>query len=120
MSREARDILQGLLQRRVADRLGFSFFLIFLFHLSHFLCKKIIKKGSGPTGIGELKETPFFAELDFDVVMELGYEAEFKPPTGFLPSICLISFSSFILLLPLQQFFILYNFHLSLYFSLSF
>lgn len=58
MSRESRDVLGQLLQRRVSER----------------LCST--------RGIDELKETPFFAPLDFEQVTALEYEPEFKPPQG--------------------------------------
>mmetsp|Transcript_12300 Transcript_12300/g.18637 ORF Transcript_12300/g.18637 Transcript_12300/m.18637 type:complete len:391 (+) Transcript_12300:63-1235(+) len=57
VSAAAKNILTGLLERKVADRLG-----------------------SGPTDAAELKQTEFLSVLDFDRVMDKGYEPEFRPP----------------------------------------
>lgn len=57
LSNPAKDILKGLLERKVADRLG-----------------------SGPGDANELKATEFLSSLDFDVVYARGYTPEFIPP----------------------------------------
>jgi serine/threonine protein kinase len=54
---ECKSLLTGLLQRKVEDRLG-----------------------SGPTGAKELMEHPVFDPYDFDKVLNLEYDPEFKPP----------------------------------------
>lgn len=59
VSEPARDLLRGLLERRVASRLG-----------------------SGPTGAEEVKRSSFFSSLDFARVLDRGYPAEFVPPSG--------------------------------------
>jgi hypothetical protein len=59
LSEEAKELLRGLLERRVSDR-----------------------RGSGPSGAEELKSSRFLAVYDFRRVLSKGYEAEFKPPQG--------------------------------------
>lgn len=59
VSDSAKETLRGLLERKVSDRLG-----------------------SGVTDADELKRSAFFRVLDFDRVMALGYEPEFKPPAS--------------------------------------
>jgi hypothetical protein len=63
VSEEAKDILRGLLERKVASRLG-----------------------SGPTGATELKRSRFFSVYDFDKVSEKFYEPEFRPPAAANPT----------------------------------
>lgn len=55
----AKDLLRGMLERKVSDRLG-----------------------CGPSGSKELKRTPFLSSLDFNRVMTGGYKAEFSPPAS--------------------------------------
>lgn len=57
MSNAAKDILTGLLERKVVDRLG-----------------------SGAGGANDIKHTEFLSSLDFDVVISRGYTPEFIPP----------------------------------------
>jgi hypothetical protein len=57
LSQPARDILTGLLERKVADRLG-----------------------SSSNGANDIKATEFLSVLDFDVVIARGYTPEFVPP----------------------------------------
>ncbi|GMH97919.1 hypothetical protein TrST_g4424 [Triparma strigata] len=59
LSDNAKEILRGLLQRKVEERLG-----------------------SGPGGTDEIKAANFFKTLDFDRVMAKEYTPEFKPPAG--------------------------------------
>jgi hypothetical protein len=59
MSEESKELLRGLLERKISNRLG-----------------------SGPSGAEELKRTRFFSVLDFDMVMRKEIEAEFKPPAA--------------------------------------
>ena len=59
LSENAKDLLRGMLQRKVSDRLG-----------------------CGPTGAMELKRTPFFSVLDMNKVMAKGYDPEFLPPAS--------------------------------------
>ena len=49
--------MTGLLERKVADRLG-----------------------SGPSDANELKQTEFLSVLDFDRVLAREYTPEFRPP----------------------------------------
>ncbi|CCI44484.1 unnamed protein product [Albugo candida] len=57
MSAEAKDLLTGLLTRKVSDRLG-----------------------SGPTDAEEIKSHPFFKEVDFEAVYRREVIPEFQPP----------------------------------------
>jgi len=57
LTENVKNLLQGLLQRKVEDRLG-----------------------SGTTGAGEIKGHPFFADLDFGKVLRKKYMPEFVPP----------------------------------------
>ncbi|TYZ61506.1 hypothetical protein PybrP1_006830 [[Pythium] brassicae (nom. inval.)] len=57
MSAEAKDLLTGLLTRKVGDRLG-----------------------SGPTDAEEIKAHPFFKGIDWEAVMNKEIVPEFKPP----------------------------------------
>jgi len=57
MSAEAKDLLTGLLTRKVADRLG-----------------------SGPTDAEEIKAHPFFKGMDWEAIMRREVVPEFKPP----------------------------------------
>nr|CCA19476.1 protein kinase putative [Albugo laibachii Nc14] len=57
MSAEAKDLLTGLLTRKVSDRLG-----------------------SGPTDAEEIKSHPFFKEIDFEAVYRREIVPEFQPP----------------------------------------
>lgn len=57
MSAEAKDLLTGLLTRKVSDRLG-----------------------SGPTDAEEIKAHPFFRGIDWEAVMRKEVVPEFKPP----------------------------------------
>ncbi|CAK9251137.1 unnamed protein product, partial [Sphagnum jensenii] len=57
LSEPARDVLRGLLERRVSAR----------------MC-------SGPTGCEELKKSSFFTPLDFRKVYDKEYIPEFRPP----------------------------------------
>lgn len=59
MSEAAKDTIRGLLERKVQLRLG-----------------------SGPSGAEELKFSPFFRKLDFDRVLNRGYDPEFVPPAA--------------------------------------
>lgn len=59
LSEDARDLIRGLLDRKVSAR-----------------------KGSGPTGADELKKSRFLAIYDFERIMAKEYEAEFKPPAA--------------------------------------
>lgn len=59
VSEEAKDLLRGLLERRVSGRIG-----------------------SGPTDAQELKRSRFFISLDFKKVFEKEYPAEFIPPAA--------------------------------------
>mmetsp|Transcript_22847 Transcript_22847/g.45946 ORF Transcript_22847/g.45946 Transcript_22847/m.45946 type:complete len:401 (-) Transcript_22847:675-1877(-) len=59
LSEDARDLIRGLLDRKVAAR-----------------------KGSGATGADELKKSRFLAVYDFERVLAKEYEAEFKPPAA--------------------------------------
>jgi len=59
MSEEAKELLRGLLERRIASRLG-----------------------SGPSGAAELKQSRFFSVYDFNRILTKSYEAEFRPPTA--------------------------------------
>lgn len=59
VSEEAKDLLRGLLERRVANRIG-----------------------SGPTDAQELKRSRFFSQLDFKKVYNKEYPAEFIPPAA--------------------------------------
>jgi serine/threonine protein kinase len=61
LSEPAKDILNGLLQRKVEDRIG-----------------------SGSTDAEELKATSFFAVLDFDRVYKREYQPEFMPPAMYV------------------------------------
>lgn len=61
LSEPAKDILTGLLQRKVEDRIG-----------------------SGSTDAEELKATSFFAVLDFDRVYKKEYQPEFVPPAMYV------------------------------------
>lgn len=61
LSEPAKDILTGLLQRKVEDRIG-----------------------SGSTDAEELKATSFFAVLDFDRVYKREYQPEFVPPAMYV------------------------------------
>lgn len=57
MSAEAKDLLTGLLTRKISDRLG-----------------------SGPTDAEEIKAHPFFRGIDWEAVMRKEVVPEFKPP----------------------------------------
>ncbi|EWM22280.1 protein kinase 2 [Nannochloropsis gaditana] len=57
LSEDAKAIIQGLLERKVAHRLG-----------------------CGPAGAAEIKNHPFFAGLDWDKVTNRKYQPEFVPP----------------------------------------
>ncbi|KAH7481766.1 hypothetical protein PRIC1_014864 [Phytophthora ramorum] len=57
MSAEAKDLLTGLLTRKVSDRLG-----------------------SGPTDAEEIKSHPFFKGIDWEAVLRKEVQPEFKPP----------------------------------------
>lgn len=59
LSEPARDILRGLLERRVAARLG-----------------------SGSTGAEEVKRSSFFSTLDWARVLTREYTPEFRPPAS--------------------------------------
>ena len=59
LSENAKDLLRGMLERKVSDRLG-----------------------CGPTGAMEMKRTPFFGPLDFARVLAKGYKPEFTPPAS--------------------------------------
>ena len=59
LSENAKDLLRGMLERKVSDRLG-----------------------CGPTGANEMKRTPFFSALDINKVMARGYDPEFRPPAS--------------------------------------
>ena len=59
LSENAKDLLRGMLERKVSDRLG-----------------------CGPTGASEMKRTPFFSTLDMNKVMAKGYDPEFHPPAS--------------------------------------
>ena len=59
LSENAKDLLRGMLERKVSDRLG-----------------------CGPTGANEMKRTPFFSSLDIKQVMARAYEPEFRPPAS--------------------------------------
>ena len=59
LSENAKDLLRGMLERKVSDRLG-----------------------CGPTGAMEMKRTPFFSPLDFNRVLARGYKPEFTPPAS--------------------------------------
>jgi serum/glucocorticoid-regulated kinase 2 len=59
LSEPARDCLRGLLERRVAARLG-----------------------SGPTGAEEVKRSSFFSSLDWVKVLAKEYTPEFRPPAA--------------------------------------
>ena len=59
MSEPAKELLRGMLERKVSDRLG-----------------------CGPGGALELKRTAFLAILDCNRVLQRGYEPEFKPPAA--------------------------------------
>jgi hypothetical protein len=59
LTEQAKDLLRGMLERKVSDRLG-----------------------CGPSGSNELKRTPFLSSLDFNRVMTGGYKAEFTPPAS--------------------------------------
>lgn len=59
LSEPARDCLRGLLERRVAARLG-----------------------SGPTGAEEVKRSSFFGSLDWVKVLGREYTPEFRPPAA--------------------------------------
>ena len=61
LSEPAKDILTGLLQRKVEDRIG-----------------------SGATDAEELKSTSFFAVLDFTRVHNKEYTPEFIPPAMYV------------------------------------
>lgn len=57
MSEEAKDLLRGLLERKVSGRIG-----------------------SGSTDAQELKRSRFFGVYDFNRILARAYEPEFKPP----------------------------------------
>lgn len=57
MSDEARDILKGLLERKVSDRLGTG-------------------------GAIQLKRSRFFSVYDFNKILLKAYDAEFIPPAA--------------------------------------
>ncbi len=57
MSDEAKDLLRGLLERKVSSRVG-----------------------SGQSGAEELKRSRFFSVYDFSKIVAKEYEAEFRPP----------------------------------------
>ena len=59
LSENAKDLLRGMLERKVSDRLG-----------------------CGPTSAMEMKRTPFFGLLDFTRVLAKGYKPEFTPPAS--------------------------------------
>jgi Protein kinase C terminal domain len=59
LSENAKDLLRGMLERKVSDRLG-----------------------CGPSGANEMKRTPFFSSLDINEVMRRAYEPEFRPPAS--------------------------------------
>ena len=61
MSDAAKDTIRRLLDRNPVSRLG-----------------------SGPTGAEELKFSPFFSKLDFNRVIQKGYNPEFIPPLNAL------------------------------------
>lgn len=63
VSEEAKDILRGLLERKVLSRLG-----------------------SGPTDANELKKTRYFSVYDFSRINQKLYEAEFRPPISASPT----------------------------------
>jgi hypothetical protein len=63
VSEEAKDILRGLLERKVVSRLG-----------------------SGLTDALELKKTRYFSVYDFVRVQQKSYEAEFRPPVSANPT----------------------------------
>jgi hypothetical protein len=55
----AKDLLRGMLERKVADRVG-----------------------CGPTGANEMKRKPFLALLDFNKVLSKSYKVSFVPPAS--------------------------------------
>mmetsp|Transcript_19492 Transcript_19492/g.18822 ORF Transcript_19492/g.18822 Transcript_19492/m.18822 type:complete len:443 (+) Transcript_19492:190-1518(+) len=59
LSESAKDLLRGMLERKVSDRLG-----------------------CGPTGALEMKKAPFFGPLDLNRVMARNYKPEFAPPAS--------------------------------------
>jgi serum/glucocorticoid-regulated kinase 2 len=59
LNEPAKDLLKGMLERKVSDRLG-----------------------CGGGGATDMKRAAFFAPLDFHRVLALGYEPEFKPPAA--------------------------------------
>jgi hypothetical protein len=59
LSEDARDLIRGLLDRKVLSR-----------------------KGSGPSGAEELKKSRFLAVFDFEKVLAKEYPAEFIPPAS--------------------------------------
>lgn len=63
VSEEAKDILRGLLERKVSSRLG-----------------------SGPTDATELKRSRYFSVYEFARIAQKAYEAEFRPPTSASPT----------------------------------
>ncbi len=63
VSEEAKDILRGLLERKVSSRLG-----------------------SGPTDASELKRSRYFSVYEFARIAQKAYEAEFRPPTSASPT----------------------------------
>ena len=56
---DAKDLLRGMLERKVADRVG-----------------------CGPTGANEMKRKAFLASLDFNKVISRGYKVSFVPPAS--------------------------------------
>jgi hypothetical protein len=59
MSEEAKDLLRGLLERKISGRLG-----------------------SGPTDAQELKRSRYFSVFDFNRIVAKQYDPEFIPPAG--------------------------------------
>ena len=59
LNEPAKDLLKGMLERKVSDRLG-----------------------CGMNGASEIKRAAFFAPIDFNKVLSLSYEPEFKPPAA--------------------------------------
>jgi serum/glucocorticoid-regulated kinase 2 len=62
VSEDAKEILRGLLERKISARLG-----------------------SGPTGASELKQSTYFSVYDFHKVVMKQYDPEFKPPLSSSP-----------------------------------
>ena len=63
LSENAKDLLRGMLERKVTDRLG-----------------------CGPTGAMEMKRSLFLSTLDMSKVMRKGYDPEFRPPASTSPT----------------------------------